>query len=449
MTLHYLRFLPIVPLLAAIIAPAAEQTAANQANLQAQIDELRKRQQTLEAQAGSASTSNKSNPLRLMDIALSVEAIAGGSSERDESLRNLHAGGHDPKQRGFSMPNAELALSGAVDPYFVASTNIVYFIDEEGESVVELEEAFIRTQALPYGLELKAGQFFTEFGRSNATHPHAWAWIDQPVINSRVFGPDGMRGQGVRASVALPLPWMSDILIGAQNARGETMPSFYGESEGFAGREYGAETDTRSMSDLMWNGRWSNGLDINDDLTMRFGTSAAAGPNSAGSETNTLIYGGHLAFRWRPARGTRGFPFVTWETEIIARETEVDEFDDTFGNIYPSDTLKDYGLFTQVVVGFLPGWSTGLRAEWARGSGDTVVFDDPDTPTTSVGDRSVDSQRDNRFRFSPLIAWQPSEFSRLRLQYNYDDADHLEKGDAHSVWLALDIIIGSHPPHLF
>ena len=37
------------------------------------------------------------------------------------------------------------------------------------------------------------GQFLTEFGRINPTHPHAWAWLDQPVIEARVFGPDGMR----------------------------------------------------------------------------------------------------------------------------------------------------------------------------------------------------------------------------------------------------------------
>lgn len=299
----------------------------------------------------------------------------------------------------------------------------------------------MRTQALPYGLELKAGQFFTEFGRINQVHPHAWVWIDQPVINSRVFGGDGMRGQGLRASVSLPTPWLSDVLVTAQNARGETMTSFFNTGDGLGGRQYTVENDTRSFADLAWTARWANALDVSDDLTVRVGASVALGPNASGINTNSVIYGGHLALRWRPVGGTRGFPFVTWETEVIGRKAEVDEFVFDPGGPgqtnYAAETLSDWGLFTQVLVGFYPGWSAGLRYELATGAGE------------SVGGREADSLRDDRTRISPLIAWQPTEFSRLRLQYNYDKADHLQHDDAHSVWLALDIIIGTHPPHLF
>jgi hypothetical protein len=436
------RTLALVP---ALLAASAAVTvgAADVASLQAQIDELKKRQTAVEGRSGDAPR------LRLVDLSLAVQAVAGTSTERDESIQNLQGGGHDPKQRGFTMPNAELAISGAVDPYFFAQANIITFIDDEGETAVELEEAFIRTQALPYGLEIKAGQFFTEFGRQNQRHPHSWTWIDQPVIMSRVFGGDNMRGQGARLSVALPLSWQSDLLFGAQNARGETMPSFFGEGEGLAGRDYTVETDTRSLGDLMWNGRWSNALDVNDDVTLRLGASFAAGPNASGEDTTTVIWGAHAALRWRPAGGERGFPFVTWELEVIGREAETDEFDDGLNNVYAAETLEDLGLFTQVLVGFHPGWSAGVRLDWASADGETVIFDDPDNPTTSTGDREADPLRDDRLRISPMIAWQPSEFSRLRLQYNYDQADHLEDDDAHSIWLSLDILLGSHPPHVF
>lgn len=432
-----LRFLPLIPALLTVAVYGADDV-----NVQAQLAELKQRQAALEARLGQGAQGAQggaASHLRLINLSFAVQALAGASTERDESIRNLQGGAHEPKQRGFTMPNAELAISGAVDPYFVAQANVIYLVDEEGESVFELEEAFIRTQALPYGLEVKAGQFFTEFGRINVNHPHAWIWIDQPVINSRVFGGDGMRGQGVRVSEALPTPWQSDILVTVQNARGETMSSFIGEGEGLAGREYaGLETDTRNLGDLTWSGRWGNAVDVNDDLTLRVGASFAVGPNASGVDTQSLILGGHLALRWRPAGGTRGFPFATWETEVISRNAEVDEFTDPNSlDVYAADTLKDWGLFTQVLVGFLPGWSAGLRYEVASGSGD------------SVGGRDADPTRDDRTRISPLIAWQPTEFSRLRLQYNYDKADHLADQDAHSVWLSLDIIIGTHPPHVF
>ncbi len=87
-----------------------------------------------------------------------------------------------------------------VDPYLRGDANIVLLIDEEGETVIELEEAWLSTLDLPFHLELEAGQFFTEFGRLNPTHPHSWDFVDQPVVNSRIVGPDGLRSPGLQLS---------------------------------------------------------------------------------------------------------------------------------------------------------------------------------------------------------------------------------------------------------
>jgi hypothetical protein len=50
---------------------------------------------------------------------------------------------------------------------------------------------------------------------------------------------------------------------------------------------------------------------------------------------------------------------------------------------------------------------------------------------------------------SALLLWQASEFSRLRLQYNWDEADHLAGGDASSVWLSLEVLYGAHAAHTY
>jgi hypothetical protein len=220
------------------------------------------------------------------------------------------------------------------------------------------------------------------------------------------------------------------------------MASFVGEGEGLAGRTYDPATahQTRSLGDVVWSARWANAIDLGEDLTARVGASLAAGPNSSGEDRDSLIYGGHLALRWRPAGGVRGWPFVSWETEAIARDAQVAASTDDPDGIpasgdetdHAADTLEDWGLFTQVLVGFHPGWAAGLRYELA-----------------SVGGREADPLRDDRTRISPLLTWQPTEFSRLRLQYNYDRADHLADDHAHSVWLGLDIVLGTHPPHVF
>ena len=85
--------------------------------------------------------------------------MAGWSSTAD--VQSLQRGDHDPAVRGFTVPNAEITLDGAVDPYFKGFVNIVYKMDPEGESATELEEAYVLTTSLPSNLQLKVGQFFT------------------------------------------------------------------------------------------------------------------------------------------------------------------------------------------------------------------------------------------------------------------------------------------------
>src|SRR5437667_7739065 len=80
-----------------------------------------------------------------------------GSSARD--LDHIEVGDHDPQQRGFNARNIELAFDGAVDPYFEGFANIVFKLNHDNDTEVEVEEAFLQTTSLPFNLQLKAGQF--------------------------------------------------------------------------------------------------------------------------------------------------------------------------------------------------------------------------------------------------------------------------------------------------
>src|SRR5437879_1416265 len=75
-------------------------------------------------------------------------------------LDHIEVGDHDPQQRGFNARNIELAFDGAVDPYFEGFANIVFKLNNDNETEVEVEEAFLQTTSLPFNLQLKAGQFF-------------------------------------------------------------------------------------------------------------------------------------------------------------------------------------------------------------------------------------------------------------------------------------------------
>ena len=194
-------------------------------------------------------TPRRAPQLRLIDVALDVMLYAGFSSENDDSISTLQGGAHDPKSRGYTLGQAELSLSGVVDPYFTADAHILSLVNTtSGESVFEVEEAFLTTTGLPFGLQLEVGYFLTEFGIINAQHPHVWDWLDMPVVNSRMFGGDGMRQGGFRASWLLNTPWFSQLHFGMQNANGVTMASFLGgelaHAHGGNGHGHGAKMNT-------------------------------------------------------------------------------------------------------------------------------------------------------------------------------------------------------------
>jgi hypothetical protein len=414
---------------------------------------LREIEETRPAPAAPAAEAPAAAPtsvrFRLIDVSLDTLFAVGTSTERDEELEDLQGGGHDPRKRGFTLQNVELSLMAAVDPYLTGEAHIVYAIDPlDGESIVELEEAFLTTQQLPWGLQLEAGQFFTEFGRINPQHPHQWDWQDQPVVLTRFFGPDGMRAPGARLGWLTPLPWFSELHAGVQNANGEGMVSFLSSDEAFEERPIGGrpftDREVRSLEDLVYLLRWDNGFDLTEDLGAKAGASGLYGPNASGNDGFTYIYGADFLLKWRPRQNYHGWPFLIWQTEVIRRDYHADDAVDIGDPADPGDdvafasgTFRDWGVTTQVLYGFAVQWAAGARYEYTGGKG-------------PPGDaRQDDPFRDDRQRVSPLIAYHPTEFSRLRLQYNYDWAKHLDGNDAHSVWLGVEFLFGAHAAHRY
>jgi hypothetical protein len=397
--------------------------------------------------------------IKLIDVSMDVLLAIGGSSVPDPDIRGLEAGAHDPRRRGFTLQQSELSFSGAVDPYFTAEAHIV-----ATPSGVELEEAFFTTTSLPYGLQLEGGYFFTEFGRINPLHPHAWDWIDQPVIISRLLGGEGLRSPGFRLGWLTPLPWFSELHVGAQNPNeGELTTSFIGE-EGVGGWPP-VKQNVDNLGDILYLTRWNNSWDVTDSVTSLLGFSGLFGPNVTGGDARTFIYGADMVWKWLPPTNFRGWPFLTWQSEVMKRDYTAANFlagtavgsdgGDTHGHTHdgetggeeeeefdediPGDILRDWGFYTQLLYGFRYRWAAGLRYEYATGSGESL----------EEGGREADFLRDDRHRLSPLIVWHPSEFSRIRLQYNYDHADFLDGHDAHSIWLGMEVLYGAHPAHQY
>jgi hypothetical protein len=361
---------------------------------------------------------------------VSFDALLDAGWSTTSDVTAIERGDHDPNQRGFTLPNEEMVFDGAVDPYFKGVVNIVFKLDEDNETDVELEEAYLSTTYLPWTLQAKAGQFFSEFGRINPQHPHAWDFVDQPIVIGRMFGPEGLRNPGARLSWLAPTPFYSEIFVSVQNSNGSTAFSFDSEEDLF-GRPP-VNRSVHDLGDLLYVPRYAVSFDLTDSQTLVAGVSGAFGPNSSGKSTDTQIYGGDLYWKWKPAWQSNGFPFVSWQTEALGRRYEAGPAMLEDMSTLPRENLYDWGLYSQALYGFTQRWVAGLRAGWA--SGDSGAF-------------NPDENRADRFRLSPDLTFYPTEFSKLRLQYNYDHGQL--HGDDSSVWIQTEFLLGSHAAHKF
>ncbi len=369
-----------------------------------------------------------------MNISFDGMFALAGSSARD--LEDIERGDHDPQQRGFNARNIELAFDGAVDPYFEGFANIVFKLDNDNNTDVEVEEAFMQTTSLPFNLQLKGGQFFAAFGRINPTHPHTWDFADAPIVHALLLGGDGLRGVGTQISWIVPVPWYSQLILGVQNGRGNTGYSF--RNPGDNGMFYDRLTtdrEIRGLEDFVWIPRWENSVDLSPTQVVLAGVSGAFGSNETGGNARTQIYGGDLLYKWKSATAEGGFPFVKWQTEFMYRRFEAGRgIDESFP---VAETFHDWGLYSQVLWGFKKGWVAGIRGDYYDAQ-DSRFTDDPD--------------RQSRSRISANLTWYPTEFSKIRLQYNHDFLDEtffLAGRDVDSVFLQFEFILGAHGAHKF
>ena len=366
-----------------------------------------------------------------MNIGFSGLVDAGWSSTAD--VQSLQRGDHDPAVRGFTVPNAEITLDGAVDPYFKGFVNIIYKIDAEGESATELEEAYVLTSSLPSNLQLKVGQFFTEFGRQNQQHPHAWAFVDQPLVLNRMFGPDGMRGQGARMSWLVPTSFYAEAMVSVLNSLGETMFSFRSEESSEIHGGVPEEREVNNAGDLVVVPRLATSFDLTETQTLLLGVSGAFGPNNSGTSASSRVFGADVYWKWKSATASQGFPFYSFQGEYLARSYDAADRVAAADPLVtlPAETLKDRGAYAQLLWGIKPRYVAGFRGEWADGN--DAVFDS--------------EIRAKRVRLSPNFTYYPSEFSKVRLQYNFDDRKGI--GRDHSLWLQFEFILGAHAAHRF
>ena len=165
-----------------------------------------------------------------------MSAILGGSyaslseDPADYRIAGFLPAGDEigPGDRSFNLGESEVTLSANIDPYFMGSVTFAMTPEDE----IEVEEAFFRTLALPSGLTLKGGRFFSGFGYLNEFHAHAWDFVDQPLVYQAFFG-------GQRAQDGVQLKWLAPtdlfLELGAESGNGDAFPGTRRAANGLNG----------------------------------------------------------------------------------------------------------------------------------------------------------------------------------------------------------------------
>ena len=405
-------------------------------SIQATLRSVQDRVDSLERASAAAASAPAASPAparasgAYMNIGFDALTDFGWSTTSD--VASLQRGDHDPHVRGFTVPNVELTFDGAVDPYFKGFAALVHKLDANGETGVEVEEAWAQTTSLPWNLQAKAGQFLTEFGRQNAQHPHAWAFVDQPLVLNQMFGPDGLRGQGAKLSWLAPTDFYTEATVAVLNSAGGTTSSFRSEESGDIHGGVPVDRPVKSLLDMLVVPRLTSSLDLSETQTVVLGASAGFGPNNSGPKARTQLYGVDAYYKWKAVSGQAGFPFVSWQTEVLTRRYDAAARASLAdGTALPSERLSDWGGYSQLLWGIRPRIIAGIRGDITRSG--TASF--------------TSDLRADRDRISPNLTWYPSEFSKLRFQYNYDRRAGLR--DEHSLWVQFEFMLGAHAAHKF
>jgi len=308
---------------------------------------------------------------------------------------------------GLQFDQAEISVISVVDPYWTFTSNIVFLPDH----TVDPEEAWVRSTNIP-SLQLKLGKLRGTFGKHGLLHTHAFPFIQAPVVMANTIGEEGFKDAGIEAAWLTPLPWFSELTGGVYQAV---------RVDGDHPLDLGSDRHDNTP----FLGHFKNLLDLNDATTLEIGQSVLQGRGADGNRHDA--YGADVTVRNVPARDSnrRGW---TLQSEYIQKGSSV-------GGAYAREQDGGYVSFqcrlSQV-------WWVGVRGEQARRSFTDFQVDGTGAPVPGTVHRA-----------SVNVAWTPSEFSFVRLEYSHATGGAGIHPTDDRLMVQLSYTIGYHPAHAY
>jgi hypothetical protein len=395
------------------------ESADSERILSSQVERL---EQTTENLVLSAQRLQNQSSSRINAFNPAISAVLTGSYSKQRrdpdafTIEGFRLGeGAGPPGRGLALGETEVTLSGSVDDKFRGQATVAFALGDEVE--VELEEFFIESLSLPYGLTAKAGRFFSGIGYLNEKHTHTDSFIERPLVYQTIFGGVQLGDEG------LQLRWLAPtdtfLEFGAEILRGASAPI-----NGSARHGKGTKTLFAHI-----------GGDVGNYGSWQWGLSALAGKSR---ETNIRegdftfvgdldLWGSDLVYKVAPT-GNPGANLWTFQAEYYRGKEDGFIIDDL--GIQTLQEGQFDGYYAQILHRFSPSYQLGYRYD-----------------RVTPNEKGLLGTRFNPTRHSVMLELTNSEFGEFRLQFS---RDKLQSGVAlNQLTLQYLMAFGAHGAHIF
>ena len=417
--------------------------------LQQRIEELERQMRDTEATATQAAAQASARPQSESALNPGVSVILNGvygNLSKDPNTYRLNGfaptmGDVGPPRRGLSLGESELAFMSNIDHMFRGT--LIASISPDNDSI-GVEEGYIQTIGLSHGFTIKAGRFFSAVGYQNQIHAHAWDFTDTPLA-MKVFLGGQLNEDGVQFKWVAPADRLY-VDLGVELGRGRQFPAAPAggpNKNGFGSTNWFTHVGGDIGESIAWQAGLSHLRTSPRDRTFDdFNSMGAAVTDSFTGSSRLWVLDGVL--KWSP-NGNPTYNNFKLQGEYFHRKEEGSLTFDTAGAAL-SDRLssRQSGWYAQSVYQFLPQWRAGYR------------YDQLSSGTTSIGlvDSGALTAADfpilgayNPKRHTVMVDWNPSEFSRVRLQLARDYS-RLGEPD-NQIFLQYIVSLGAHGAHKF
>jgi hypothetical protein len=334
-----------------------------------------------------------------------------------------------PGQRGFSLSESELGIYANIDHYFYGGLNFSIHPD----NTVSAEEAFIQTSSLPQGLTLKGGRFFSGIGYLNEQHAHTWDFVDAPLAYQAFLGGQ-VNNDGVQLRWIAPTETFLEI--GAELGRGANFPGSNRDKNGAGASAIFAHFG----GDVGDNHSWRAGLSMlrtspqnraYDDID-NMGNSVT---NNFSGDSRLGI--ADLVWKWSPNGNAYNTSFKLQGEYLHRTEDGNLTYAAATANHADRYASSQSGWYLQGIYQWSPSWRVGVRRDQLDGGSIDYASNNAALVQTAF----------NPSKNSLMFDYNPSEFSRIRLQFAQDNSR--QGVTDNQLFLQYQMSLGAHGAHKF